>query len=93
MSAKKNPKKITDESPAETAESPPFIAPSIPSSLAPSKAPFARLLPNPIIGIVTPAPANSSKYLKTPMTSRNTPKIKNVTRILADDILVLLIKI
>lgn len=93
INAKKNPNKMTDESPAETADNPPLIAPKMPSSFAPSSAPFARLLPKPMMGTVTPAPANSSIYLNAPVISRRTPRSKNVTRIRADDILVLLIRI
>ena len=52
---------------------PPLIAPRKPCSLTPSSAPFARFEPKPIIGIVTPEPANSFIYSNAPVTSSTTP--------------------
>lgn len=86
------PKNIAADNPPETADIPPLIAPKIPFSATPLNAPFASELPKPIIGTVAPALPNSSRYLKSPKTSRTTPNSKKVTSIRALVILVLFIK-
>lgn len=88
-----NPQAIATDNPAATELNPPDIAPSIPLCFAPSIAPFARFEPKPIIGMVTPEPANCLMGSNAPDTSSTAPINIYKTRMRAEDILVLFIKI
>lgn len=57
-----NAKNIAAPIPPAVAFSPPVKTPKNPNDLAPSIAPFASVEPNPIIGTLAPAFANSLKY-------------------------------
>ena len=87
------PQTIAVVRPAATALIPPAIAPIKPFSATPSSAPFARFEPKPIMGIVTPDPANCFIGSNAPVTSNTTPTSNYNTRIRADDIVVLFISI
>ena len=74
--------------PPEAAVRPPVNMPMIPYSLVAIIAPLARLAPNPMIGTLAPAFANSLNGAYTLNTSNTIPIIKNSTNILAVVILV-----
>lgn len=62
ISATMNAKNIAAPIPPAVALSPPVSTPKNPKDFAPSIAPLARVEPNPIIGTLAPAFANSLKY-------------------------------
>lgn len=79
--------------PPAVAVSPPVKSPIMPLVETCLITPFASVLPNPQIGTVAPALAKSTIGSYNPNPSKNTPDTKNVTKILADVIFVLIIKI
>ena len=93
INANKKAKKIADAMPPAALFSPPVSTPKKPSAFAPSIAPFASVEPNPIIGTLAPAFANSLKYGYTPTVSSIIPITKNNTKMRAVVILVLTTKI
>ncbi len=67
--------------PPAVASRPPEKAPITPLVLAPSIAPLLNAYPKPEIGTVAPAPPNFTNGSYTPMPPKNTPEVKNITKI------------
>ena len=79
--------------PADVAVNPPLNIPKIPNSFTASIAPLARDAPKPIMGTVIPDFANSFIGSNNITACKKTPISSNKTSILAEVILVLIIKI
>ncbi len=93
ISAKTNAKKIADAIPPAVAPSPPVNIPTNPCVSTAPITPFASDAPKPMIGTFIPAPAKSEIASKTPIACRKTPTSSNVTRILADVMFVVIMRI
>ena len=84
--------KTAATTPPATASSPPANAPKIPFAWPPAMAPLVSDAPKPIMGTFIPAFATLAILSKTPIASRKTPTSTKETKILAEVILVLIIK-
>lgn len=93
ISEKINEKNTAAAIPPAVAVSPPVNKPITPLVETCLITPFASVLPKPTIGTVAPAFPKSTMGSYNPKPSKKMPATKKVTKILADVILVLIIKI
>ena len=78
-----SPERTATVTPPAQAEKPPVIMPINPSFCMASLTPFASAFPNPVNGMVAPAPAKSTSLSYHQNAPKRTPRQTKSTRILA----------